>query len=97
MSSTWTVQLTCPACGTTNLKPLTWSREGGQNMAAAISCEDCGTESILYVTIAPRAGCGTNQGYQAHAYKSEPPCDECRAAHARYEADRRAKRKLVMV
>lgn len=38
----------------------------------------------------PPAACGTDAGYQRHRRDGEQPCDECREAHTRAEAGRRA-------
>lgn len=67
------------------------------------TCNRCRTARALYDAATPeqrallrtpmdrrryKAPCGTPQGYNAHRDRSEDPCDDCRTARAKYDAER---------
>lgn len=75
-------------------------------LAAVARCEACGREWLVAVSLelleqarvdrrpTDEGGpvrCGTERGYHLHRRLGDDPCEECKAAHRRYEADRRAR------
>jgi hypothetical protein len=96
--------LTCPRCGRP-VKHESGGTTNGLETAVVVACTGCRDRWIIRVTATscrnvrqadneirgrPR-NCGSESGLQEHSRAGEEACEDCHAAHARQNADRKAR------
>jgi hypothetical protein len=104
---------TCPSCGAdleyvTGSAPYAWERAC---VVGCTECPFQGVLRVTLTNVAGAAGtlrhggdptkaaqCGTDSGYHRHIKQlHEPPCDDCREAHRKYELKRQERKRRELV